>query len=440
MRKQPTNSPPAVTVQRDESIITQVRTYELITPLYGGGAEAGKPDLDMPIRGTAIRGHLRFWWRACRGGQFNGDLVAMKKAEDALWGAAHTTPDEADKEKAQEKKEPTVQISVEMSKTGELVKPFRIEKDKRGKNQSKPVQGIPPYAAFPLLPEKEELEKPVPFVQDVLDGVSFRVRISFPENRQTDVEAALWAWETFGGIGARTRRGFGALRLVAIGDKNNDNLPSFNAVGTWFSENFKKYLHDGKPPEGIPHISSKMQFHAMLPYKNGKVAWEKLIEKLSHFRQIPDGRDGRSNWPEPEAIREIVKRRYFKYSARPGSRKFPRAEFGLPIIFHFKDTGDPGDTTLQGVQDEENHIDRLASPLILRPLFCKDNQYVGLAVVLEGPRTPPGGLRLVEKDRPSALHIVESKLTKKEAQTIEVLRGEPDVLKAFLNYLGGNNR
>src|SRR5260370_9973451 len=87
MRKQPTTPPPQVTPKRDETIITQVREYELITPLFGGGVTPNEADPVTPIRGTEIRGHLRFWWRACRGGnaEFNGALPKMKKAERELW-------------------------------------------------------------------------------------------------------------------------------------------------------------------------------------------------------------------------------------------------------------------------------------------------------------------------------------------------------------------
>ncbi len=39
-------------------------TYQVkvITPIYGGGVKAGEPDKDMPIRASAIRGQLRYWW------------------------------------------------------------------------------------------------------------------------------------------------------------------------------------------------------------------------------------------------------------------------------------------------------------------------------------------------------------------------------------------
>src|SRR6266700_2315149 len=93
MRKKPAiDTPPAVTL-KELDIITQVREYQLITPLFGGGATPAEADPVTVVRGSEIRGHLRFWWRACRGGQFN-NVAAMKEAEDALWGAAYKKGDE----------------------------------------------------------------------------------------------------------------------------------------------------------------------------------------------------------------------------------------------------------------------------------------------------------------------------------------------------------
>ena len=72
MRKPPSITPPPVKQEPNNTTITQVREYELITPLFGGGVNPGEADPVTIIRGTAIRGHLRFWWRACRGGRRAG--------------------------------------------------------------------------------------------------------------------------------------------------------------------------------------------------------------------------------------------------------------------------------------------------------------------------------------------------------------------------------
>ncbi len=430
MRKQPSSSPPAVTPKQLDAVITQVREYELITPLYGGGVNPNKADPITVVRATEIRGQLRFWWRACRGGQkrFNSDLAAMKKEEDSIWGAAYKKGDPIIPQ------EQTIQIIVEPLKQGTAVKPFRIEKDKKQNNQSKPVPDIPAYAAFPLQPDQDELKKTEPYIPDVRNRVSFTLTISFPENKRTDVEAALWAWETFGGIGARTRRGFGALRLLKIDGMNHVDLPYSDIVKvkSWVEAKVKKFVEPGKPPADVPYLSSSSQFVVTPSSESAVQAWKRLIDKLYRFRQ--DGRPGRSNWPEAEAIRMLTTRRDSRYEELSHPQKFPRAAFGLPIIFHFKDPQDPKDTTLrEGEEENGEKKDRFTSPLILRPFMCRDNRAVGVALLLEGSRVDLEKIVLVDEDK--LPHPVEARLTKDEAENIAILNGETDVLKAFMNFL-----
>src|SRR5437870_636220 len=110
-------APPAVTPRLQEHIVIQERVYTLITPLFGGGAMAGERDEVTVIRGTEIRGHLRFWWRACYGGRYK-DVGEMKWVEDRIWGAASKQQKEEqektveEKKKAEKRREPekTVQI------------------------------------------------------------------------------------------------------------------------------------------------------------------------------------------------------------------------------------------------------------------------------------------------------------------------------------------
>lgn len=67
---------------------TQTKTYaiKVITPMFGGGVKAGENAPSMLIRPTAIRGHLRFWWRALRGGDFSS-IGAMREEEQSIWGS-----------------------------------------------------------------------------------------------------------------------------------------------------------------------------------------------------------------------------------------------------------------------------------------------------------------------------------------------------------------
>lgn len=402
-------------------IITQVRNYELITPLFGGGVKAGEADLVTTIRGSSIRGQLRFWWRACRGGAF-ANLEQMKKAEDAIWGTAS-------KDKKGEKPASKVQVFVETTNKG--VDLIHSAKD------------INSYAAFPLREKNKNLKDNVKFTLSIkLNNISKKELKDLEalglKDLQKEVEAALWAWETFGGVGARTRRGFGAIspekKEVSAKDLENN-----------IREGLKKHVIDSANwPKDVPHLSHKLEFK-ILPttFVSGKEANNILLSRLKIFRQQRNGNQGRSRWPEPDAIRRLTGQHLVNrdkdHKPTHPVNKFPRAAFGLPIIFHFKDRSDPQDTTLA-----LKNSDRFASPLILRPIRC-NNGYVGLAAILEGTQQSINNkvvLKANTWNQPKDVHI---NLTEQEALKITKSNGSPllnketNILKAFLDFLTKQN-
>jgi CRISPR-associated protein Cmr1 len=424
MRRPPAVPPPQEIRKRmNGEFISQVRKYELITPLFGGGVEPGIADPVTVVRAASIRGQLRFWWRACRGSLFDGDLFAMKKAEGTLWGAASS---DAEANPSQ------VQTSVEIDdKTrGERF----VVHDRQGAEI--PVHHLSSpfgYVAFPLR------DKPG---TEVLQGIKFTLHISFPRAAQADVEAALWAWEMFGGIGARTRRGFGALRLVSVDAVAATALPADpQDTERSIRQQLATHVGEGNWPDGVPHLTRHSVFKITGRHPNPITAWQHLINSLKQFRQqrhhgTQPNRPGRSKWPEPDAIRRLTGRTSSLHHTRLSSLdKFPRAAFGLPIIFKFKDetAGDPKGTTLKGAESE-----RLGSPLILRPVAVGNGhgEAVGLAVILDSPALPPRGLILEGAHGSSP---VQSTVSAMEAVTIAPLTKpspvQPDVLRAFLRIL-----
>lgn len=59
----------------------------VVTPMFGGGAVPRQTDPDLPIRGASIRGHLRFWWRACMARHY-ATVDELFAAEAQIWGKA----------------------------------------------------------------------------------------------------------------------------------------------------------------------------------------------------------------------------------------------------------------------------------------------------------------------------------------------------------------
>lgn len=60
-------------------------TLEVVTPLFLGGAD---PSSTVELRPPSIKGALRFWWRALAWSRHLGDLKAIQKEEQEIFGAA----------------------------------------------------------------------------------------------------------------------------------------------------------------------------------------------------------------------------------------------------------------------------------------------------------------------------------------------------------------
>lgn len=426
--------PKTIPVQKPGWTIT-TRTYKVITPLWGGGVEANVNDPVTLIRGSSIRGHLRFWWRALRGNSNGSTITAMREKENSIWGSTKVPSQ--------------VKISVNVTNKGTK---FQAT-NSRGK-QIEDVGAMnskDAYVTFPLrLTTAERRAHIAP--ASLTENIQFSVVLEYPDSVKDEVEAALWAWQTFGGIGARTRRGMGTIECIQV-DKDPLVLQSANDFQKSISENLKKWIVPGAFPEGVPHVSPRLKYKltSIQNDNTGIEALRNIIDQYKRFRQSrPDAEEnprnpGRSHWPEPDLVRAYFPGRTFRHPIAHRVRgKAPRAVFGLPIIIHFRDypngLQDPDETTIQGVDG----IDRLASPLIIRPTHLSSG-FAGMAVLLEWdtvkaedePYTPPGGLAVVD-GRNTVLYNPSTRLTPADASHIEPLNRlsrETNPLIGFLRYI-----
>ena len=378
-----------------------LHTYdiEVITPLFGGGVEAGVNDPIALIRPSSIRGHLRFWWRATRGATFSS-AAKMRQREAEIWGSTEepskvvvrVTFDPND-HSCSNSSEP---VSTTLSKGQSLPIGWFDRKEKfnqhTGKNEIKHKfyfdNDIAEYAAFPCRPiDHNEL------LTNITKGIVFRLCLEYPDSLRSDIEAALTAWVNFGGIGARTRRGFGALYCEKLAKVDKESFSLLNKKSSSPSD-WPILFHD------CYLTASKRQL--------ATISWKSGILQFQQFRQCPVGRregNGRSNWPEAEAIRNLVYEQWSLtnppqnwhrldpiFNIPPSTLEqypvyFPRAEFGLPIIFEIRGETIPdgsGKNIKPTLQFSEKH-DRLASPLMIRPIKFKDGSVSCMFLRLRTP-------------------------------------------------------
>ena len=357
---------------------------KLMTPMYGGGVEPGKVDCAMPIRASAIRGQLRFWWRLLNGaGRNSKDLFA---AESDLWGGIAGAGPRASRVALRVDAEPIgTERMVEWGSAGLDAPRYSLILEPRHKPS--------------LLNAGYEFTLTLHFA----DGTS-------GDEREQVKEAVRW-WASFGGVGARTRRGLGAVEVTSA-----DISPV--------------------PRREVESREGRMELRQAS--RNAIAAWRNAVEALSDFRQRPNvgrnpgrgGRPGRSRWPEPDAIRRLRQRNAPGHQPEhPVAGQYPRAAFGLPIVFHFKDRGDPPDANLVPRKG-----DRMASPLILRPYF-DGKQYRPLALLLPGWAESVSVPVSFGSEHLGPAWPEDSGRRSEFAEHVPPMQGRgPDALTAFLHY------
>jgi len=423
---------PETPTARSSGRTTKEYRISVVTPLFGGGAEAGEPDESLPIRGTSIRGQIQFWWRAtCGAGFKTHEYLFARHAE--VWG----TTDKAS----------PVEIYVYDVKANaaEPCAEYTARNDGRLQLRWTPRFDAPnrevPYALFPfqgqLSKDRRTVEKePAKFVE----AASFTLRLRYPATLRQDVEVAVWAWVNFGGIGARTRRGCGALLCEELAPSGVNDLQR------WFRNG---WLNGERNVRGWPTMPASLLIGS--PPQAPLDAWKRIIGLLQAFRQgegiarNPGGqrnRPGRSRYPEPETIRRIT-------GHRPASHPrlnhipddaFPRAELGLPIVFHFQGQGEPPDTVLYpSCGPNGDSGERMASPLILKPLVLADGKAVPLIMQL----VTPGLVGVDLKQGNNSLNL--PKTTEVRAGRLATYRDSPlaglvsgSAVEAFLSHARRN--
>ena len=374
----------------------------LITPLYGGGVQAATVDETMPIRISALRGQLRFWWRLLAAHKWH--LPDLRRAEFQLWGGMGSDDTEAS-------------ASLVFLRVRNVRDIHKVPYTDYADNRNAPLA----YVFFPA-----DNDKNTDVSHDVLrEGLHFTLQLRFATiasetQRQQVIETLRW-WANFGGLGARNRRGTGAVQI-----EQADSLPSLLNPVT------KQEAEEARCCLTLRQNSSN----------NPVAAWKQAITRLRDFRQKAGlGRNlpgkeagnkkpaGRSRWPEADAVRRLSGQHAAMHAPEHlAGNVFPRGMFGMPIIFHFVGRGEPADHQVQ-----PQGKDRMPSPLILRPYHDGNGQWFAAALLLPHDLLQQMSVVLQrgsEKTYPAKLW------EKRLAASVEPIKTQQadDPLHAFLHY------
>ncbi len=379
------------------------KTYEIevVTPMFGGGVDAGNNDESKLIRETSIRGSLRFWYRATVGAKFQTPEELFEE-ESKIFGTTDA-PSKVD-----------VRVSRIQAKAQESY------------GNLSPRFGAPlGYALFPFAQNGDSPER---------SGrrSAFKLTLSYPKEYEETINVALWAWFNFGGIGARTRRGCGALFCKEFAPKLEGK-----AV-VWTQKFTLSTLNAGK---GIVRKWATLgEAFLRMQSLDSQSAWSEGIDDYKYYRQGLNfarnkgqngSRPGRSRWPEPDALRRITKHNSPQHA--PDYDKplaFPRAELGAPIVFHFKDKTDPKDVNLCPIGYE-----RACSPIIVKPLLFENKTASPCVVFLNGPRVK----KVSFNGQSEEFEVVVKANAKYNNSPLRGLSNEGSALEGFKKFVKNND-
>lgn len=190
---------------------------ETITPMFLGGADIRQPE----VRPPSIKGALRFWWRAMNGDlvkKINGnwDYTNLKKKETEIFGGVEP---EALKSK----------IILQIEDINLNVKPFN-ELERIGK-QYVGTRSMPAlkYIGYGLYDFRDKNKN-----RKYLSG-DWKLICHFDESIEKDIKVALSMLNLFGGLGSKSRNGFGSIQL------SSDNFSLYNReeLDKWLREKFR---------------------------------------------------------------------------------------------------------------------------------------------------------------------------------------------------------
>lgn len=175
-------------------------TFELetITPMFISGANQSKAEL----RASSIKGLLRFWWRALHA---EPDVDKLREKESKIFGSS-------DEGKGGSS------FALRITYSGEL----RPTKDRFPSKQQYlvPVEGrnfninILEYLAYGTY-EYVRRQGNIFTREYYPPGTRFNVIVSFfDEQQKNKVMGAFYVWSLFGGIGSRSRNGYGSFHVL----------------------------------------------------------------------------------------------------------------------------------------------------------------------------------------------------------------------------------
>lgn len=335
-----------------EEITFRLRT---ITPLFMAGADQNEAELRPP----SMKGVLRFWYRTIVGKE-------GLKNEKEIFGSVET---------------------------GQGAFLIRIEKQPSIETSKKQVgQGIAYLGYGPITHGKIERSY-------IKANESFEISFLIKNpNCKVEILKSFWLLVNFGGLGSRSRRGFGSVQVQkVIGDTGGivfvGDTKTPSDLRDYLNDGLKAIFDKNKPSARLfPDFSAfSKETRIWLYFTNGE-NWEKAMENVGqNFQNFRSNKVKSGPRPFPHdynSIKSMLEEveANSKLSTLPVTKPPDRVIFGLPHNYFFSSRTKWPKQANFGWEDG----DRRASPLMFHISKLGDEEYVCVFTYLKANFLPAG--------------------------------------------------
>ena len=382
-------------------------TVKLLSSQLGGGAVAKQVAPDQWLRPAAVRGALRFWWRAINSPRFV-TIDELRTHEIRIFGAAAT-------EQSGPGACAVLVYNQQLGRTSE----YNFTPDD--------PKGVAYFPGQGMGGSKSRLLESGTATIRVVEVLG-RSEHSRSDDDWSELKQALVAFILFGGSGSRSRKTAGSIALSSPPPDELRFPATVYELGAWFAA-----LPKGAPPAKLFSLGEAELFYRRTDQAGILGMWRGFRQDRQHPSNWR-GRTGwgRTRWPEADALRFVhgVHARWADGTTHAPEQsnqgKVPRAHLGLPIIVKFQHnraTNEPHPQRGRLLSPEPSRSeigDRYASPVVLS-LTLVGEKMLGLVLIT-----------------PSTLNSVE-RISIKHTNTALSPGRWLDVKSRLLNHLKSNS-
>jgi len=368
-------------------------TFRIVTPMFLGGAE---PNKCAELRTQSIKGALRFWYRAIDSNYRENEQIIFGSADKGQSSLLLTLDKYINGSQKWKKKR---------YKLFNVVEKTENQKEHSSKEDDTWTLNGNIYLGFSLHMGENE-RKAIPPGKEFTIKLLNRPNKALGITQQRGVISSIWLLGHIGGLGSRSRRGFGSIALQSWNvpdswlDKNE--LPTIadgaEDVNEWiknFSEGLEKIKSwfSNKPTVDHTVLGSNTEFYLFkygynkkteqkddnktYQYEPWEVAMDVAGKAMQRFRQRWNLKDENSDYFRVKQ-HLLAKEKYEKNKDFKGLKSAylegvapQRAAFGLPLTFRYDSLKEVSTSNTPSITFHGTKHDRNASPLFIRIVDIK---------------------------------------------------------------------